>query len=165
MSAKVTRKNPNALKNIQNQMEKYAKKEIAVGFPEGKTQAYSGKEHHGFEKEGPISVPSVAAAHVYGIGVPRRNFMGMAKQGMQEKASPILKKLSIAPENEALADKIFEQAGLAAQSEVRKSITDLNTPPNSPRTIEKKGFNNPLIWTGHMRKSATYMVREKKDKK
>lgn len=165
MSAQTRRKNPNALKDVKKHLYELANKEIAVGFPEGKTQAYSGQEHPGFEQQGPISVPSVAAAHVYGIGVPRRNFMAMAKQGMIEKSLKILRHLSVTAGNKDLSNKVFEQAGLSAQAEIRKAITDLNVPPNSPKTIEKKGFNNPLIWTGHMRKSATYVVRNKKVKK
>lgn len=161
MTATTRRKNPNALRKAFENLQDAARKEIAVGFPEGKTQAYSGNEHKGFEQQGPIPVPSVAAAHVFGIGVPTRNFMALAKQGMIEKSLAILRKLPLVATNKSVMKKVFEQAGLSAQSEIRSAITELNDPPNSPRTIELKGFNNPLIWTGHLRKSVTYIVRDK----
>lgn len=34
-------------------------------------------------------------------------------------------------------------------------------PPNSPRTIRRKGSDQPLIDTGEMRKAITYVVRDK----
>lgn len=34
-------------------------------------------------------------------------------------------------------------------------------PPNSPKTIRKKGSDSPMIDTGEMRKSITHVVREK----
>lgn len=34
-------------------------------------------------------------------------------------------------------------------------------PPNSPRTIRRKGSDQPLVDTGEMRKAITYIVRDK----
>ena len=34
-------------------------------------------------------------------------------------------------------------------------------PPNSPRTIRRKGSDQPLVDTGEMRKAITYVVRDK----
>ena len=34
--------------------------------------------------------------------------------------------------------------------EVRKYIADLKEPPNALATIRKKGFDDPLVWTGKL---------------
>jgi len=40
--------------------------------------------------------------------------------------------------------------------DVSKSIADWDTPPNAPETIEKKGFNDPLVETGTMRDNVIF---------
>ena len=151
MSAIIKHSNPNFAKQIYERFGKMGKKEVAVGFPAGKAQAYpDGTE-----------VAFVAACHVYGLGVPRRDFMGLALDGIREKAMPIMHKVVQAKtENEAKA--LLNAAGLVAQKEIQKAIVDLEDPPLAPETIERKGSDNPLIDTGHMLQSVTYIVRDKK---
>jgi hypothetical protein len=50
--------------------------------------------------------------------------------------------------------------GMRIRDQLRKSIIDLMSPPNAPATIKKKGFDNPLIETSTMLKSATFKVNE-----
>lgn len=42
--------------------------------------------------------------------------------------------------------------------DMKKSIVDWSTPPNSPRTVEEKGFNDPLIDSGKMLESVDYKI-------
>lgn len=63
-------------------------------------------------------------------------------------------------------EKKLKTAGMFAQNKVRAWFTDErnNWPPNAPYTIEKKSKNgkikdNPLIDTGELRKSITYVVK------
>lgn len=53
-------------------------------------------------------------------------------------------------------------AGLEAQNRVRAWFTDPrnNWPPNAPSTIKRKGSDRPLIDTGQLRRSITYVVAE-----
>ena len=44
--------------------------------------------------------------------------------------------------------------------QLKQSITDMNEPPNAASTVRDKGFNNPLIRSGHMQSSADYEVDE-----
>lgn len=37
-----------------------------------------------------------------------------------------------------------------------------NYPPNRPSTIRRKGFNQPLIWTGRLKKSVVVSLQRKK---
>lgn len=65
----------------------------------------------------------------------------------------------------ALAE--LERAGLSAQNYVRGWFVDPrnNWPPNSPATIKKKGSDRPLIDTGELRKSITYVMRSNDSEK
>ena len=55
----------------------------------------------------------------------------------------------------------LEAVGMYAQNIVRAWFTNPNNgwAANSPLTIAKKGSSNPLIDTGEMRKSITYVVK------
>lgn len=46
--------------------------------------------------------------------------------------------------------------GDGIRGQLQTSIRDWTTPPNSPDTIAKKGFNKPLIDTSHMLNSVDY---------
>jgi hypothetical protein len=135
-------------------MEQAARKVVAVGYPSEKASAYPTGE----------MVADVAAKHVYGIGVPQRDFMGLARYEIEEKTRPIfLKMAGIASSgtiNQIAA--LQNAAGLAAQAAIQQAIIDLDSPPNSPATIAAKGSSNPLIDTGHMKDSTTFVVRNRR---
>lgn len=46
------------------------------------------------------------------------------------------------------------------KGQLQQSIRELMEPPLSPVTIEKKGFDKPLIYTGHMLNSVDYDIRD-----
>ena len=59
----------------------------------------------------------------------------------------------------------LKKTGMFVQNKVRSWFTDSRNgwPPNAPSTIKaKKGKSNPLIDTGELRKSITYVVSNKK---
>ena len=51
--------------------------------------------------------------------------------------------------------------GLRVVADVQRKITKLRKPPNAPSTIRRKGSSNPLIDTGRLRASITYVVRRR----
>ena len=55
--------------------------------------------------------------------------------------------------------KFLNQLGIDGQQDVRREITALRSPANSQATINAKGSSNPLIDSGHMRQSVTYIVK------
>jgi hypothetical protein len=55
-------------------------------------------------------------------------------------------------------DKSMGLLGNDIEGALRQSIINTNEPPNSAKTIEKKGFNKPLIDTSLMIKSITSEV-------
>lgn len=149
--AHTTRKNPLALEKVAARLKQLASREIAVGFPRGKAQAYP---------DG-TSVVEVAARHVFGEGVPQRDFMALAKPGIAEKTRPILRAIAAA-ETPGEVTALQNAAGLAAQAQIQTAIVELDSPPNSPATIAAKKSSNPLIDTGHMKDSVTFVVRERR---
>lgn len=46
-------------------------------------------------------------------------------------------------------------------NDLKEVIEKWDTPPNSPRTIERKGFDNPLIDSGLMHDSVDFKVEKK----
>lgn len=148
MSATVKQSNPNALRSVYERMGEKTKQEVAVGFPEGKTQAYP---------DG-TSVVDVAARHVFGVGVPQRDFMALARDEITKSTAPIIAAAIKAEDPEPL----MEAAGMAAAAAIKLAITDLSDPPNAPSTIAAKGGDdNPLIDSAHMKNSVTHVVRDR----
>jgi hypothetical protein len=152
MGISIKRKNKGAIQKVYNDMSGASGTKCAVGFPAEKQNAYpDGK-----------SVASVAARNNYGIGVPQRDFMGLALPEIQRHTKEIMSSLK---GRGVLTVKQYEAvmnaAGTKAEADIKKAIVDLTDPPNAPATIAKKGSSNPLIDTGHMVQSVTHVIRKK----
>lgn len=50
--------------------------------------------------------------------------------------------------------------GEKIKDDLRASIAGWTTPANAPYTIKQKGFNKPLVDTGHMMNSIGYEVND-----
>lgn len=61
------------------------------------------------------------------------------------------------------ANEYLERAGMVAQNAARDWFTNSENgwPPNSPKTVNRKKSDNPLIDTGELRKAISYVIREK----
>lgn len=151
MSAKITRRNPRAIDDNVKRLKKLRQKVVAVGFPKGKAQAYP---------DG-TSVISVAKQHVFGIGVPQRDFMALAMPDVAKRTKRVMRAI-VKSKNVEEATALQNAAGLLGQAAIQQAITDLDTPPNAPATIAAKGSSNPLIDTSHMKQAVTYVVRNRK---
>jgi phage gpG-like protein len=49
------------------------------------------------------------------------------------------------------------KVGIKARDDIKQTITDLRIPPNAESTIKKKKSSNPLIDTGALRNSISYV--------
>lgn len=56
------------------------------------------------------------------------------------------------------SDKFLEMVGLILSSNIKDYAIALDSPPNHPYTVERKGSSNPLVDTGDMIGSITYKV-------
>lgn len=144
------RKNPKAVDEVHHRLKLLSKKVIVVGFPKGKSQAYP---------DG-TSVIDVAASHVYGVGVPERDFMSLAAEGIERETKPFLRAI-VKSEDISEVRALQTAAGLVAETEIKNAIVELDEPPNSSATIAAKGSDNPLIDTTHMLRSVTHVIRDK----
>ena len=55
-------------------------------------------------------------------------------------------------------EKALNSLGMDISGALEESIVGWTTPANAPSTIAKKGFDKPLIDTGHMKSSITHKV-------
>jgi len=116
---------------------------LRVGFLEGATYPDG------------TTVAEVAAKNEYGaVGVPMRPFFRTMVKS--KKASWSTNVANVLAVNNYDIDKTWQLVGEKITGQLRDSIRDWTTPPNSPDTIARKGFNKPLIDTGQMLNSAAY---------
>lgn len=66
-------------------------------------------------------------------------------------------------DDEQGVERCLDQAGQIGEDGAKAWFDnpDNRWPPNSPKTIRKKGSNAPMIDTGEMKKSITHVVRER----
>lgn len=124
--------------------------DILVGVP---------KDAQPYPEDG-TSVAMVAAAHEFGNSqVPERSFLRSTFDEQQKKyigmASKLFKKVV---DGKMTTLKIANLIGSEAQDDVIDKINSIKTPPNSAATIARKGEDNPLVDTGHLKKSIRYEV-------
>lgn len=65
--------------------------------------------------------------------------------------------------NKQEVDNALHKAGMVAENAAKAWFENPQNgwPPNSPKTIAKKGSDSPLIDTGEMRKAITHVVRDR----
>ena len=56
-------------------------------------------------------------------------------------------------------DEALDLIGQQAAATLRQDLTQFRDPPNAASTIAQKGFDNPLIETGHLRSQITHRVK------
>ena len=105
-------------------------------------------------------VAMIAAIQDFGApraGIPPRPFfrnMIAAKKGEWPAAIAQLLK-----ENDYDAVVALNITGEAIAGQLRQSIVDTNAPPLKPATVRRKGFDKPLVETGHMLNSISHEVK------
>ena len=123
-------------------------KKVKVGFPKSKAKASN------IEK---------AIWNEFGTsrGIPERPFMRNAMRDNRKKYKDrmaIEAKAILA--NMTTLRQVLARLGILAQGDIQHEITALQTPPNAPATIKRKGSSNPLIDTGEMRQAVTWIIDE-----
>lgn len=107
------------------------------------------------------TVATVAAANEFGSTgegrfQPPRPFFRIAIDSNKNKWSKGLAKLIMKDG----AQVALSKAGEVMMGDIQSSIQLLKAPALAPATIKAKGFDKPLIETGHMLKSVDYEVTE-----
>lgn len=107
-----------------------------------------------------FTVLGVAKANEFGFkNIPERPFLrGTYDKKLSEIQKNIDEWATQVLEFELDINAFWEMLGQYGVDITKQYLTDLNSPPNSPVTIERKGSSNPLIDTGQLRDSITYKV-------
>jgi len=121
---------------------------VKVGVPAGGANPYP---------DG-TDVIDVAVANEFGTEtIPERSFLRSAireNKGAYKKLNrKHLKKI-----RKMTAEKALELLGTEAAGHVADKVNDVSTPPNAPSTRDRKGSENPLVDTGHLKQSITHEV-------
>lgn len=152
------------IKEAKKVVSFFDKNFVKAGFPSGAGDVFYPKKG---ESE-PISVLQNALNHNYGFGVPKRDFMKPAKAKIgviYDKYTKIISKNLYKPalQKKEAQKKILELLGNEAKIAIQNAIVALDSPPLADATLKRKddGKDNPLIDTGLMTRTVTYVVSKK----
>lgn len=106
------------------------------------------------------TVAEVAFFNEFGTArIPERSFI---RSTMDEKRSEFEatrdRLLNLVVDQRIDVKTALTALGFRVSQEIKAKIVRLNSPPNAPSTIAKKGFNNPLIDTRFMLNSIDFKV-------
>ncbi len=121
---------------------------VNVGFLEGAAPEPDG-----------TPVATVAAANEYGDPGHNRPPRPFFRQMIQAKKAGWGVTFGALLKNSHMdTAQALRLMGEGMRGQLIDSINEFSDPPNAPSTIERKGFNKPLINKGHMRDSADFEV-------
>lgn len=93
------------------------------------------------------------------ITIPERSYIRTTYDEKQEELYSLIKaylpqviNLKMTPET------FYGRIGAYLVGQIQKKLTDIREPANHPVTVERKGSSNPLIDSGHLRRSITWRV-------
>lgn len=113
-------------------------------------------------KEGAEQV-LIAAVNEFGSSdgrIPERSYLRSTVDENRDRYLKALEAASRAGEAQG-PGTLTRELGKVAQvavGDIQRKIRDLDTPPNAPSTIRKKGTDNPLIDTGRLRQSIDWEI-------
>lgn len=126
------------------------------------SESFSGSVNVGFLEGAtyPDGTPVAAVAfwNEYGASGPPRPFFRNMIEEEKPTWGPKVEKLAKATNYDG--KKILALMGEDIQGALIQSINDLTDPPLSQYTIDRKGFDKPLIDTSHMVNSTGYEVKK-----
>ena len=150
VSVKVQQRGGEKLRRLLREAAKRRDTTVEVGF-------FSEAKYD--DKKG-TPVAAVAAWNEFGTEtetIPERPFFRRALAEVEDGVTKIVK-AGIDTEKMVVDDRLAGRVGAYVAGQVQESITALKKPPNAPGTVRQKGSNNPLLDTGHMRKSVGWSV-------
>lgn len=115
----------------------------------------------------PDGTPVAGVAAVQNLGsvsrrIPPRPTIGPAIEGSRQmQRDAIAVSVRRAVSGRQTVEQGMEQLGAAVVGEIQKAISELSTPPLAAGTIRRKGNSKPLVDTGMMLQSVTYVVENR----
>ena len=122
--------------------------------------AKDGSQNH---SEG-ITVFQIGMIHEFGApekNIPRRSFIRVPiENNIKEITKLIENNHKLVSENSMSAKVALDRIGLKAQNTIKKSFRDNDWKANSRATVKRKGSSRPLINTGQLVGSISYIVEK-----
>ncbi|MBU8908508.1 hypothetical protein [Desertibacillus haloalkaliphilus] len=102
-------------------------------------------------------------SYSFQINIPERSFLRSTFDNEVDDMTDLMQQLI---ERRVLTgrmsvDAFYQAIGEELVSRIRRTIRNLDTPPNAESTIKKKRSSSPLIDDGHLRRSITWRVVDK----
>ena len=121
---------------------------VFVGVPAGNSD----------EDGTPLAV--IAAANEFGTSrIPERSFLRVPLRASQQDFANVFRnQLPLVAQGELTLLQLMEQLGARAVSVSQGAISEGIQPANDPATVRQKGSSTPLVDTGRLRQSITYVV-------
>lgn len=134
-----------------------------INHPGGTSYGYATKEAASrgevrFLKTG-TGFKQLGVTKPHTITIPARPWL---EPGVQSQTREYISVIESGASQDLPTVAILDKIGVIAQGAVRIFMTELQDPPNAKSTIRKKGSSNPLIDTGALRQSVTYVVHSGK---
>lgn len=107
-------------------------------------------------------VATIAAANEFGRpenNQPPRPFFRNAIAGNRERWT---KGFGVLLQQGRTVEQALALTGEVIRGDIQSSIRKLTDPPLAAYTVAKKGFDKPLIFTGHMLRSVDYEISDEK---
>lgn len=137
------------MKALQDRLSKNSG--VYVGIPQG-----AGR----YEDGAPLAV--IGAVHEFGSAdghIPERSFLRVPLRSNHHVFAKVFTMgVPQVIDGEITLRQLMEQAGARAASVSQEAISEGIQPPNAPDTVARKGSSTPLVDTGRLRQSITYVV-------
>ena len=145
------------VKQLRSRLEQVALHQVDVGFLDSQA--------HPAEPPGGLNLPSIALIQEMGApeaNIPERPFMTetFRTSGAFQFAKRALQ-LIFRGAGTDVRHSLFSRLGKFVALEMSRNIKDWSEPANAPKTVAKKGFNDPLIETGFMRDNVKHRVKRR----
>jgi len=110
------------------------------------------------------SIAVIAAVHEFGSAdgrIPERSFLRVPlRSNQQDFANVIAGSLPGVLDGSLTMAQLMDQLGARAAAASQEAISAGIPPPNAPSTIAQKGSSQPLVDTGRLRQSITWVVED-----
>ena len=139
-------------KKLQAEIEKMKRMEVAIGFQSGKAA----------EKDG-TDICEIAIYNEFGTSsIPSRPFLRNSVDDNIDKINSfIATQCKAVCSGQTGCEDALKKIGTFHVGNVQQTIRNGDFAPNAPATIRRKGSSHPLIDTGTMRRSVSFVVRER----
>ena len=154
------------LGNIVKEINDLTRKDVLIGIPEAETNRQD-------EDGGSAPATNAALGYIHEHGSPANNIPArpFLIPGVKDAQGAIEKRLKQAADaalkgDKAAVDRQMHSAGIEAQNSVKTKINSGDFEPLAPATLAQRKARGrtgtkPLIDTGQLRNSITYVVRGK----